>query len=43
MIKVATRAIAEEVSFLGAVIHLADTLIQVMGDNKEFLRDYLTK
>lgn len=43
MIKVATRAIAEEVSFLGAVIHLADTLVQVMEDNKEFLRDYLTK
>ena len=42
-IKVATRSIAEEVSFLGAVIHLADTLINVMEDNKEFLRDYLTK
>lgn len=43
MIKVATRSIAEEVSFLGAVIHLGDTLIKVMEDNKEFLRDYLTK
>lgn len=43
MIKVATRAIAEEISFLGAVIHLADTLIKVMEDNKEFLRDYLIK
>lgn len=42
-IKIATRSIAEEVSFLGAVIHLADTLIKVMEDNKEFLRDYLTK
>ncbi len=42
-IKVATRSIAEEISFLGAVIHLADTLIKVMEDNKEFLRDYLTK
>lgn len=43
VIKVATRSIAEEISFLGAVIHLADTLIKVMEDNKEFLRDYLTK
>lgn len=43
MIKVAVRSIAEEISFLGATIHLGDTLVNVMEDNKEFLRDYLTK
>lgn len=42
-IKVAVRSIAEEISFVGATIHLADTLVKVMEDNKEFLRDYLTK
>lgn len=43
LIKSAARALAEEVSFLGATLHLADTLVKVMEDNKEFLRDYLTK
>ena len=43
LIKTATRSIAEEVSFLGATLHLADTLVKVMEDNKEFLRDYITK
>ena len=43
LIKTATRSIAEEVSFLGASLHLADTLVKVMEDNKEYLRDYLTK
>jgi hypothetical protein len=43
LVKSATRSIAEEVSFLGATLHLADTLVKVMEDNKEYLRDYLTK
>ena len=43
VIKSAAIAIAEEISFLGAVIHLADTYLKVMEDNKEFLRDILMK
>lgn len=43
LIKVATRQIAEEISFLGAIVHLGDTFLKVMEDNKEFLRDYLNK
>ena len=43
LVKSATRSIAEEVSFLGATLHLADTLVKVMEDNKEYFRDYLTK
>ena len=43
VIKSAAVAIAEEISFLGAVIHLADTYLKVMEDNKEFLRDFLMK
>ena len=43
LIKTATRSIVEEGSFLGASLHLADTLVKVMEDNKEYLRDYLTK
>lgn len=43
LIKVATRQIAEEISFLGAIVHLGDTFLKVMEDNKEFLRDYVNK
>lgn len=43
LIRVATRQIAEEISFLGAVVHLGDTFLKVMEDNKEFLRDYVNK
>lgn len=42
-IKLAVYEIAEAVSFVGAIMHLADTLVNVMEDNKEFLRDYLSK
>lgn len=43
LIKLATRQVAEEISFLGAVVHLGDTFLKVMEDNKEFLRDYVNK
>lgn len=43
LLKRASAQIAEEVSFLGAVVHLADTFLNVMEDNKEFLRDFLSK
>lgn len=43
LVRVATRQIAEEISFLGAVVHLGDTFVKVMEDNKEFLRDYVNK
>lgn len=43
ILKLASTQIAEEISFLGAVVHLADTYLNVMEDNKEFLRDFLSK
>lgn len=43
LVKLSARQIAEEISFLGAIVHLGDTFLKVMEDNKEFLRDYVNK
>lgn len=43
LLKTTVRTLAEEISFIGAIVHLTDTLVNVMEDNKEYLRDYLTK
>lgn len=42
ILKEVTKNLADEVAFLGAMIHLADTYVRVMEENKEQLRNYLT-